>query len=132
MPAMTETGPGATRATEQDQAPRWRGIFTIPVTPFGDDTEIDADSLRNQLDFCVEAGTAGIVHPVMASEFFTLTDEERLGMMPLVTRQVAGRIPVVLGVAATSTAGRPALRRRARRGGGRRDRHAALRHPLRR
>jgi 4-hydroxy-tetrahydrodipicolinate synthase len=105
MPAMTETGPGARRATEQDQAPHWRGIFTIPVTPFGDDTEIDADSLRNQLDFCVEAGAAGIVHPVMASEFFTLTDEERLGMMPLVTRQVAGRIPVVLGVAATSTQG---------------------------
>jgi 4-hydroxy-tetrahydrodipicolinate synthase len=41
----------------------------------------------------------------MASEFFTLSDEERLQMMPVVTKQVAGRIPVVIGVAATSTQG---------------------------
>jgi 4-hydroxy-tetrahydrodipicolinate synthase len=117
MPAMTETSPGTSRAPEPAQAPRWRGIFTIPVTPFGEDTEIDADSLRSQLDFCVEAGAAGIVHPVMASEFFTLTDEERLSMMPLVTRQVAGRIPVVLGVAATSTQGARRFAEAARDGG---------------
>lgn len=83
----------------------WRGIFTIPVTPFREDSELDLDSLRSELDFCVEAGAAGIVHPVMASEFFTLTDAERLEMMPLVTRQVADRIPVVIGVAATSIQG---------------------------
>jgi 4-hydroxy-tetrahydrodipicolinate synthase len=84
---------------------RWRGIFTIPVTPFDDQTELDLDSLRSELDFCVEAGATGIVHPVMASEFFTLTDEERLRLMPVVTRQINGRVPVVLGVAATSTQG---------------------------
>ena len=89
----------------------WRGIFTIPVTPFRDDTELDLDSLRSQLDFCVEAGAHGIVHPVMASEFFVLTDEERLTMMPIVVKQVAkaanggNRPPVVIGVAATSTQG---------------------------
>src|SRR5688572_12262552 len=89
----------------------WRGIFTIPVTPFRDDTELDLDSLRSQLDFCVEAGAHGIVHPVMASEFFVLTDEERLTMMPIVVKQVekaangGNRPPVVIGVAATSTQG---------------------------
>ena len=89
----------------------WRGIFTIPVTPFRDDTELDLDSLRSQLDFCVEAGAHGIVHPVMASEFFVLTDEERLAMMPIVVKQVekaangGNRPPVVIGVAATSTQG---------------------------
>ena len=89
----------------------WRGIFTIPVTPFRDDTELDLDSLRAELDFCVEAGAHGIVHPVMASEFFVLTDEERLTMMPLVVKQVEKaanggfRPPVVIGVAATSTQG---------------------------
>src|SRR5919202_1112701 len=96
---------------------RWRGIFTIPATPFDEDTEIDLDSLRSQLDFCVEAGAAGIVHPVMASEFFTLTDDERLQMMPVVTRQVAGRIPVVIGVAATSVQGARRFARAAREAG---------------
>lgn len=89
----------------------WRGIFTIPVTPFRDDTELDLDSLRSQLDFCVEAGAHGIVHPVMASEFFVLTDEERLTMMPIVVEQVervgggGGKVPVVIGVASTSMQG---------------------------
>jgi dihydrodipicolinate synthase/N-acetylneuraminate lyase len=96
---------------------RWRGIFTIPVTPFQEDTELDLDSLRSQLDFCVEAGAAGIVHPVMASEFFTLTDEERVQMMPVVTKQVAGRIPVVIGVAATSMQGARRFSRAARDAG---------------
>lgn len=91
--------------TSTDAGRRWRGIFTIPVTPFQDDMELDLDSLAAELDFCVEAGAAGIVHPVMASEFFTLTDDERLQMMPLVTRRVNGRIPVVIGVAATSLQG---------------------------
>jgi 4-hydroxy-tetrahydrodipicolinate synthase len=50
----------------------------------------------------------------MASEFFTLTDDERLQMMPVVTRQVAGRIPVVIGVAATSVQGARRFARAAR------------------
>jgi 4-hydroxy-tetrahydrodipicolinate synthase len=95
-------------------ATHWRGIFSIPVTPFDEDTEIDLDSLRSELDFSVGAGAAGIVHPVMASEFFTLADEERLQMMPVVTRQVAGRIPVVIGVAATSVQGARRFARAAR------------------
>lgn len=95
----------------------WRGIFTIPVTPFRENSELDLDSLRSELDFCVEAGAAGIVHPVMASEFFTLTDAERLEMMPIVTRQVAGRIPVVIGVAATSIQGARAFAQAARDAG---------------
>lgn len=86
-----------------DQAPRWRGIFAIPATPFEDDSELDRDSLRREVDFCVASGVQGIVYPVMASEFFTLSDEERLEVMPIVTRQARGRVPVVLGVSGVST-----------------------------
>ena len=31
----------------------WRGIFTIPCTPFTDSGELDLDSLRRELRFCV-------------------------------------------------------------------------------
>ncbi|MBI3971522.1 MAG: dihydrodipicolinate synthase family protein [Chloroflexi bacterium] len=103
--------------TSNNQPARWRGIFTIPVTPFTEDAELDLDSLRSELDFCVEVGAAGIVHPVMASEFFTLTDDERRRMMPVVTRQVNGRIPVVIGVAATSIQGARTFARAARDAG---------------
>ena len=56
---------------------RWRGVFTIPVTPFHESGSIDWDSLRRCVEFCIEAGAHGIVMPVNASEFFTLTDDER-------------------------------------------------------
>ncbi|HEU5314734.1 MAG TPA: dihydrodipicolinate synthase family protein, partial [Chloroflexota bacterium] len=110
--------------TTQTQAQKnWRGIFTIPVTPFREDTELDLDSLRAEIDFCVEAGAHGIVHPVMASEFFTLTEDERLAMMPIVVKQTEkaangnARPPVVIGVAATSTQGARKLAAAARDAG---------------
>src|SRR5690242_20675928 len=101
----------------------WRGIFTIPVTPFRDDTELDLDSLRTEIGFCVEAGAHGIVHPVMASEFFNLTDEERLTLMPLVVKETERAAsgsavpPVVIGVAAPSTQGATRLAAAARDAG---------------
>lgn len=81
----------------------WRGIFAIPPTPFDERGEVDLDSLRRAVEFCVECGAHGIVHPVMASEFFTLSDAERLAMMPVATRQVDGRRPVVIGVSGVCT-----------------------------
>ena len=81
---------------------RWHGIFTIPVTPFDDGGDLDLDSLRRELDFCLSAGAHGIVHPVMASEWFTLTDEERFRVLPLVADHIAGRVPFVAGVSGVS------------------------------
>ena len=81
----------------------FRGVFTIPSTPFGEDGTIDWSDFRRVLDFCVGCGAHGIVWPVNASGFAVLTDEERLKGMQVVVEQVAGRIPVVLGVQGVST-----------------------------
>ena len=80
----------------------FRGIFTIPATPFTEDLEIDWEGERRVLDFCVDCGAHGIVWPVNASGFPVLTDEERLKGFEVVTEQVAGRAPVILGVQGTS------------------------------
>lgn len=85
-------------------APRaWRGIFAIPPTPFDDQAELDIDGLRRVLDFTVECRAHGIVYPAMVSEVFTLSDSERLRLIPIVTRQVGGRCPVVIGVSGVCT-----------------------------
>jgi 4-hydroxy-tetrahydrodipicolinate synthase len=78
-------------------------VFTIPPTPFGDDGEIDEVSLQRCVDFCVEAGTHGIVIGVNASEAIVLTDEERCRAAEIVIDQTAGRVPVVVGVSGVST-----------------------------
>jgi dihydrodipicolinate synthase/N-acetylneuraminate lyase len=82
-----------------DLAKQWRGIFTIPCTPFDDQGVLDEESLRSEVQFCVDAGAHGVVAPVNASEFWTLTDEERKRVMRIVVETVAGRVPTVLGVA---------------------------------
>src|SRR5512146_2634507 len=83
---------------------QWRGIFTIPCTPFDDQGVLDEESLRREVQFCVEARAHGVVAPVNASEFWTLTDEERKRVMRIVVEEVRGRIPTVLGVAGSSDA----------------------------
>lgn len=80
----------------------WRGVFTIPCTPFDDQGVLDEESLRREVQFCVEAGAHGVVAPVNASEFWTLTDEERKRVAEIVVHEVAGRVPVVIGVAGSS------------------------------
>lgn len=76
----------------------WRGIFSILITPFTDDLELDEESLRRQVDFCVAAGAAGVVGPANASEFSTLSDDERRRWIAVVVEQAAGRLPVIASV----------------------------------
>lgn len=79
----------------------WRGVFTIPVTPFDERGELDRESLKREVDWCVRAGAHGIVAPVNASEGPSLTDEERREVTRIVVETTAGRIPTVIGVSAT-------------------------------
>ncbi|MCC6166827.1 MAG: dihydrodipicolinate synthase family protein [Caldilineaceae bacterium] len=73
----------------------WRGIFVIVVTPFTDSYELDEDSLRREIRFCIEAGAHGLVGPANASEFPTLSDDERKRWIEIVVQETAGQIPVV-------------------------------------
>jgi 4-hydroxy-tetrahydrodipicolinate synthase len=98
-------------------AERWRGIFTILLTPFQEDRSLDEESLRNEVDFVVAAGAHGIVTPVNTSEFFLLSDDERCRLTEIVVEQARGRVPVVIGTAAPATGAAVALTRHARAAG---------------
>jgi dihydrodipicolinate synthase/N-acetylneuraminate lyase len=82
----------------------FRGVFAIPPTPFDDVGNVDEPSLRSCVDFCIRAGSHGIVAPVNASESIALTDAERLRVAEVLVEQSAGRRPVVIGISGTSTA----------------------------
>jgi len=77
----------------------YRGIFTIPSTPFREDGEIDVASFRRIVDFCIECGAHGLVYPVNASEFTALSDAERFELSTVLVEQNAGRLPAIIGVA---------------------------------
>ncbi|HET8630384.1 MAG TPA: dihydrodipicolinate synthase family protein [Thermomicrobiales bacterium] len=85
-------------------AQAFRGVYTIPVTPFDERGNLDKASLHREVDWCVRAGAHGIVAPVNASEGPTLTDDERRQVTRVVVEATAGRIPVVIGVSGVSVA----------------------------
>jgi 4-hydroxy-tetrahydrodipicolinate synthase len=84
-------------------ATAWRGMFAIAATPFLEDGRVDYDGLGRVVDFIAESGAQGLVWPVLASEFYTLSDDERQRGFAIVGRRAAGRLPVVLGCGGNST-----------------------------
>ncbi len=92
----------------------FRGIFTIPSTPFGEDGAIDIDGFRNIVDFCIECGAHGLVYPVNASEFTSLSDAERFRLSEVLVEHNAGRIPAIIGVAGVTKEVAAAFARHAR------------------
>jgi 4-hydroxy-tetrahydrodipicolinate synthase len=87
----------------------FRGIFSIPQTPFNETGDLLWEDLQRECDWIVRAGAHGLVYPVMASEYTVLSFPERVQGMNLAVEAVDGRIPVVIGVADTSAAGAAAL-----------------------
>lgn len=73
----------------------WSGIFVIVVTPFTEAYELDEGSLRREVRYCIQAGVQGLVGPANASEFPTLSDDERKRWLEIVISEAAGRIPVL-------------------------------------
>jgi dihydrodipicolinate synthase/N-acetylneuraminate lyase len=85
----------------------WRGIFPIVVTPFTPNYELDEDGLRRVVRFCLETGAAGLVGPANASEFVTLSDDERRRWLDIVVQETGGQVPVI--AATTSGHALPAV-----------------------
>lgn len=82
----------------------WRGIFAIPMTPFDEKDRIDEDTLRAEIQFCIGSKVGGIISPVMVSEFWYLSEDERRTMIRVPVEECRGtEVPVVGNVAALST-----------------------------
>lgn len=80
----------------------FRGVYTIPCTPFTDTGELDEPSLRREVRFCLDCGAHGLVAPVNASEFYTLTDAERMRVVEVIAEENGGRAPFVVGCSGAS------------------------------
>jgi dihydrodipicolinate synthase/N-acetylneuraminate lyase len=87
---------------QSEGAARWQGVFAILCTPFYEGGELDLPSLQREIEFCLEAGTHGLVTSVNASEFWTLSDDERRRVAEVTVKSVNGAVPVVVGVTAGS------------------------------
>ncbi len=80
------------------------GVVPILVTPFDDEGAIDEASLRNEVDFAIDAGVHGL-GIALGSEIFKLTEAERDRVATIVVDQTRDRVPVVVNTGAAGATG---------------------------
>jgi 4-hydroxy-tetrahydrodipicolinate synthase len=73
---------------------RLNGIIPIIPTPFTPEEQIDWPAVRRLVDFACAAGASALCLPAYASEFYKLSDLERLRLVREAVEQAAGRAPV--------------------------------------
>jgi 4-hydroxy-tetrahydrodipicolinate synthase len=80
------------------------GSIVALVTPMHPDGSLDLGCLRELVDFHVREGTDAIVVVGTTGESPTVNVEEHQELINIVVAQAAGRIPVIAGTGANSTA----------------------------
>ncbi len=71
------------------------GVVPIIPTPFTENEEIDEAALRDLIDFAIDGGIKAVCLPAYASEFYKLTDEEKLQVVRVAVEHAAGRLKIV-------------------------------------
>jgi 4-hydroxy-tetrahydrodipicolinate synthase len=86
------------------QRTTWRGVFPAATTQFHADQSLDLIGTARHLDRLVRAGVHGVIMLGTVGENCSLEYQEKLGVLKTAVSQVAGRVPVLTGVAECSTA----------------------------
>ena len=82
----------------------FRGVFPYLVSPVGADGEIRDEVLAALVEHLIAAGVHGITPLGSTGEFAYLSWRQKRRVVEVTLAAVAGRVPVVPGVAATTTA----------------------------
>lgn len=81
-----------------------KGLGTALITPFMEDGNIDFQALSRLIEHQVKGGVDYLVILGTTSEVPTLSHEEQDQIIVYIVEQVAGRVPLVLGVGGNCTA----------------------------
>jgi len=71
------------------------GVVPIIPTPFTENEEIDENALRRLIDFAVMSGVQAACLPAYASEFYKLTDQEKLRVVKIAIDHSGGRLQII-------------------------------------
>jgi 1-pyrroline-4-hydroxy-2-carboxylate deaminase len=82
----------------------WAGVFPAITTPFKPDLTIDYQTLESQLERFIQSGCQGIVALGSLGEAPVLESQEKLEILTQAARILHGRVPLVAGISAMSTA----------------------------
>lgn len=89
------------KAIEKGPVP-FRGMMPILATPVTPDGEIDEASQRRLVQYSLQCGAVAVGHLGYASEFQKLSESQRAQVIEITVDEVAGRVPVFIGVTGPS------------------------------
>ena len=81
----------------------WRGVFPAVTTQMHRDGSLDLDATARHLEVLIDSGVSGLVMCGSLGENQALDPEEKRAVVEAAVGVAAGRVPVLSGVAETST-----------------------------
>ena len=82
---------------------QFAGTYSVLITPFDKDLNVDVERLRTFIDWQIEQGIHGLIPLGSTGEFLSMTDDERRLVAKTVIDQAGGRVPVLVGTGAENT-----------------------------
>ena len=84
--------------------PLWSGVFPALTTQLRRDQSLDLDATARHLEVMLDSGVSGMIVLGSLGENQTLTPAEKRQVLEMAIQGVDGRVPVLSGVAETSSA----------------------------
>jgi 4-hydroxy-tetrahydrodipicolinate synthase len=82
----------------------WSGVFPALTTQFHPNQSLDLDATQRHIEVLLNNGATGLVMLGSLGENVTLDPQEKRAVMEMTLRAARGRVPVLSGVAETTTA----------------------------
>jgi 4-hydroxy-tetrahydrodipicolinate synthase len=82
----------------------WTGVYPAVTTQFKPDLSLDLDATVRHCEALIDSGVAGLIMLGSLGENVTLEPPEKRTLIETIVRAARGRVPVLSGVAETSTA----------------------------
>lgn len=92
-----------TRTGNESNVP-WTGVFPAATTHFHDDQSLDIAETTDHVEAMIDTGVHGMIMLGTVGENCSLDDAEKLDVLKATVQRVAGRVPVLSGVAECTTA----------------------------
>jgi len=80
-----------------------KGTGVALITPFSADKSVDFDALKRLIDFVIDGGVNYIVTLGTTGETPVLSKDEKIAIIETTYTNVAGRVPVVVGIGGNNT-----------------------------
>ncbi len=81
----------------------WQGVYPAVTTQYNDDMSINFEATQQMVDSLIKEGVDGIIAIGTVGENCSHTRDEKLAILKAIKDVVAGRVPVISGVAETTT-----------------------------